>query len=75
MDVLTPKDFRSILPAEPYLEDFPAAIGEMTLAQVVRVLKYVSTKAEIVGLGIAEHMPWDAMNLRKALSEISIFND
>ncbi len=75
LDVLTPKDFRSILPAEPYLEDFDAAIGEMTLAQVVRVLKDVSTKAEIVGLGIAEHMPWDAINLRKSLSEISIFND
>ncbi|GIN72933.1 arginase [Bacillus sp. J14TS2] len=75
LDVLTPKNFRSILPAEPYLEDFPAAIGEMTLPQIVRVLNDVSTKAEIVGLGIAEHIPWDAINLRKALSEISIFND
>ncbi|UPO89971.1 arginase family protein [Niallia sp. Man26] len=75
LDVLSPTDFRSILPAEPYLENFEPAIGEMTLAQVVRILKDVSTKAEIVGLGIAEHLPWDAINLRKALSEISIFND
>ncbi|MGG4411087.1 arginase family protein [Niallia taxi] len=75
LDVLSPKDFRSILPAEPYLEKFEPAIGEMTLTQVVRVLKDVSTKAEIVGLGIAEHLPWDAINLRKALSEISIFKD
>jgi arginase len=75
LDVLSPSDFRSILPAEPYLESFDlAAVGEMTLKQVVRVLKDISKKAEIVGLGIAEHMPWDAINLRKALSEISIFN-
>lgn len=75
LDVLTPREFRSILPAEPYLEDFPAAVGEMTLRQVVRILKDVSKKADIVGLGIAEHIPWDAINLRKALTEISIFND
>lgn len=27
----------------------------------------------IVGLSITEHLPWDAFNLRKMLSEISIF--
>lgn len=32
LDVLNPKYFRSILPAKPYLEDFPAAIGNLTLA-------------------------------------------
>ncbi|GGP08482.1 arginase family protein [Oceanobacillus neutriphilus] len=77
LDVLSPKDFRSIYPAEPYTkaEDFPAAVGEMKLVEVVRVLNDVSVKADIVGLGIAEHLPWDAINLRKALSEISIFNN
>lgn len=77
LDVLSPKDFRSIYPAEPYTnaEDFPAAVGEMKLAEVVRVLNDVSEQAEIVGLGIAEHLPWDAINLRKALSKISIFDD
>ncbi|MEK4303862.1 arginase family protein [Oceanobacillus sp. FSL K6-0251] len=77
LDVLSPKDFRSVYPAEPYTdaEDFPAAVGKMKLAEVVRVLNDVSGKAEIVGLGIAEHLPWDAINLRKALSEISIFDD
>jgi len=75
LDVLSPKDFRDILPAEPYLEEFEAAVGDMTLAQVVRVLKDVSNHSEIVGLGIAEYMPWDAINLRNALSEIAIFND
>ena len=45
----------------------------MKLSEVGRVLNDVSQKAEIVGLTIAEHMPWDALNLRKTLSNIPIF--
>lgn len=76
LDVLSPKDFRSILTAEPSLDlaDFPAAVGEMTLEQIVRIFKDLANEAELVGLGIAEHMPWDAINLRNALAEIDIFN-
>ena len=75
LDVLSPADYRSIYPAEPYTDtdDFPAAVGRLTLAEVGRILNDVSERAEIVGLCIAEHLPWDAINLRKALSEISIF--
>lgn len=75
LDVLSPNDFRSIYPAEPYLDGFGAAIGEMTLAQVVRLLNDVSGVSEIVGLTIAEHLPWDAIRLRNALSQISIFGN
>lgn len=76
LDVVSPEDFRAILPAKPYLskEDFGAAVGELTLQQVVRILNDVNTHAEIVGLCIAEHIPWDAMNLRKALGSIDIFH-
>ncbi len=75
LDVLSPVDFRSIYPAEPYTnpEEFPAAVGRMRLQEVKRVLKDASEVAEIVGLSITEHLPWDAFNLRKTLSEISIF--
>ncbi|GMA08668.1 arginase [Tetragenococcus halophilus subsp. flandriensis] len=75
LDVLSPRDFRSIYPGEPYLESFDeAAVGDLKLKEVVRILADVSTKADIVGLSITEHIPWDAINLRKALSNISIFN-
>lgn len=76
LDVISPEDFRGTFPAKPYLkkEDFGVAVGELTLLQVVRVLHDVNAHAEIVGLCIAEHMPWDAINLRKALSNIDIFN-
>ncbi len=75
LDVLTPNDFRSIYPAEPYLTHFDAAIGALTLEQIVRILTEVSAISEIVGLSITEHLPWDAMNLRKALSNLAIFQE
>lgn len=77
LDVLSPDDFRSILPAKPYQsrEAFGAAIGTLTLDQVVRILQDAGAHAELVGLCIAEHMPWDAMNLRRALGKLSIFQD
>lgn len=76
LDVLSPVDFRSIYPAEPYTKtkDFPAAIGRMKLCEVGRLLNDVTELTEIVGLSITEHLPWDAFNLRKTLSGISIFN-
>lgn len=73
LDVLSPEDYRSIYPAEPYLKSFGAAIGQLKLSEVVSLLNDVSLYAEIVGLSITEHLPWDAFNLRKALSQISIF--
>lgn len=75
LDVLSPEDFRCIYPAEPYLNpgSFTAAVGRMTLKDAGRLFQDISGVAEIVGLSIAEHLPWDAMNLRKMLSEISIF--
>lgn len=74
LDVLSPEDFRCIYPAEPYTDanEFPAAVGRMTLKGISRLLKDVSGEAEIVGLSITEHLPWDAINLRAALSSISI---
>lgn len=75
LDVLSPADYRSTYFAEPYLEEFGAAVGELTLNQIVRILNDTSEEAEIVGLSIAEHLPWDAINLRAALEKISIFDD
>lgn len=77
MDVLSLADFRSIYPAEPYTnaDEFPAAVGRMKLSETARLLKDVSSAAEIVGLSITEHLPWDAFNLRKTLHQIPIFQN
>lgn len=75
LDVLSPEDFRSIYPAEPYLKSFDAAVGEMTLEEITNLLLEVSKKAEIVGLTIAEHLPWDAFRLRNSLAILSLFKE
>jgi arginase len=75
LDVLSPEDFRSIYPAEPYLKSFDTAVGEMTLEEITNLLLEVSKKAEIVGLTIAEHLPWDAFRLRNSLTKLSLFKE
>lgn len=76
LDVLSPEDFRSIYPAEPYTQarDFPAAVGELTLKEVAAILTMVSTHSELVGLSITEHLPWDALRLRNALASLPLFS-
>ena len=73
LDVLDPKDFRSIYPAEPHLANFDAAIGKLNLSDITRIVQDVSHMVTIVGFTIAEYLPWDAMRLRETLSNIPIF--
>ncbi|WP_412989860.1 arginase family protein [Pediococcus siamensis] len=75
LDVLSPDDYRSILPAEPYLkrDQFGAAIGDLKLKEVIQLLLDLGQITDIVGLSIAEHMPWDAINLRSGLAKLPIF--
>lgn len=75
LDVLDPDDFKSILPAQPHLDrsQFGAAIGTMTLENVIKLLSDLGTDADLVGLTIAEHMPWDAIRLRQGLGKLPIF--
>lgn len=73
LDVLDPRWFRALLPCEPVKNPFDAVTGEMTLAGVARVIQDVSKQTDVVGLSIAEHLPWDAMNLRDFLASLPIF--
>lgn len=75
LDVLDPKAFRSTFFGEPQpevdpVEAFPA--GTMSFAVLARLLKDLDANATIVGLGITEHLPWDAINLRNLLSDVPI---
>lgn len=76
LDVLTPADYRSILPANPHadISQFGAAVGSMTLSEVGQFFEELTQASELVGLTIAEHMPWDAMNLHAMLRNLAIFN-
>lgn len=75
LDVLDATAFRSLLFANP---ETPAGTfdgvsqGKMTIEQVVRVLADVAAVADVVGIGIAEHLPWDALALKNMLAKLPL---
>jgi arginase len=78
LDVLDPKKFREQLFNNPagLAEQFKSSpTGQMDFDTVVALLKKCSEVIDIVGLTIAEHLPWDAENLRRALAQLPILSD
>jgi arginase len=75
LDVLDPTSFRSLLFANPDEEYHFSAAGSIQRDRLVQIIKEVSEATEVVGLGITEHMPWDAINLKKMLEAFPILND
>lgn len=74
LDVLDPQAFRSLLFAKPYESYLVSPSGTMQFSQLLHLLKELSEETEVVGLGITEHTPWDAINLKNLLAEIPILN-
>lgn len=73
LDVLDPAEFRSLYFAEPGRTDFPSEGGRMSLKELAETMTGIAQSSEIVGLTIAEHLPWDAANLKQLLGQFSIF--
>jgi arginase len=75
LDVLDPAQFRSLLFANPQT---PAgafdgiAQGSMSIEQVVRLINDVAKVADVVGLGITEHLPWDALAMKEMLKRLPL---
>lgn len=75
LDVLDPAHFSPLLFNRP---DVPAGTfdgtvqGRMRLEQVMRVLQDVGAHADMVGLAITEHLPWDMLRLKNSLAELPI---
>ena len=74
LDVLDPNEFRMIYFAEPLIENFGAVGGKMSLQQLSETMAGISKTSEIVGLTIAELLPWDVKNLKELLAKFDIFN-
>lgn len=75
LDALDATLFRSLSfskPGEPAPTDNDIQAGRMTLSQVVGLLSDVAKEVDVVGLGITEHTPWDAIALRDALAEMPL---
>lgn len=69
LDVLDPSAFYSQFPNDPGGVHRETAVGKLTFPQVTRLINDIASKANIVGFGIAEHMPWDAYNLKHMLEQ------
>ncbi len=75
LDVLDPALFRSVLFAKPGRgpHDFgDVAEGQLSIEDVLRLIHQATAKADAVGLTIAEHMPWDMLNLKNMLNALPL---
>jgi arginase len=75
VDVLDPTKFGPVLFNKP---DAPADAwadvprGRMSADHVVRLLQDVAAACDVVGLAIAEYMPWEAMTMHNMLRKLPI---
>lgn len=75
LDVLDPTYFRSVLFARPGRgeNDFGgAAEGKLTIADVLALVNTATAEINTVGVTIAEHLPWDAINLKTMLAKLPL---
>lgn len=78
LDVLDPTAFRSLLFANPNASEGAfdgIAQGKMTIEQVMRLLGDVAKVVDVVGLGVAEHLPWDALALKNMLANLPLLGN
>jgi arginase len=75
LDVLDPRNFRSVLFARPGRgeHDFgDVAEGKLDIPDVVKLVGQVSSQKPAVGMSIAEHLPWDALALQDMLAKLPL---
>lgn len=74
LDALDPTQFGALLFAKPDAGDEFEGIaqGQLSIQQVIELLKQVSDVADVIGLGITEHLPWDALALQKMLRQLPL---
>jgi arginase len=75
LDVLDAAQFRSLLFADPQapagaFDGIPQ--GSMSIDQVVRLINDVANVTDVVGLGITEHLPWDALAMKRMLTQLPL---
>lgn len=75
LDVLDPNLFRSLYFSEPGVTEYPSESGKMSLVELLHILKGLFKENDVVGLTIAEFLPWDTINLKNILSELDIFEN
>lgn len=77
LDALDPALFRALLFSKPNIPNGTfdgIAQGELTIEQVVHLLGDVAAIGDIVGFGITEHLPWDALALKNMLARLPLIS-
>ncbi|MGL9729683.1 arginase family protein [Enterococcus sp. DIV0756] len=73
LDVLDPNVFRMLYFSEPGVVEYSAEAGKMSLLEVKETMQAIAEQSEIVGLTIAELLPWDVENLKNLLYDFESF--
>ena len=78
LDVIDPAELRSLYFTRPNAA--PGAFagipqGRMTIPQVIRLLNDVAEQVEVVGRGISEHLPWDAIAIKAMLRALPLIGE
>ena len=73
LDVLDPNVFRMLYFSEPGVVEYSAEAGKMSLLEVKETMQAIAEQSEIVGLTIAELLPWDVENLKNLLYDFVSF--
>ena len=75
IDVLDAALFHSTYFANKELVGDGSGSGKMTMEKLTAVLKCITDHSDVVGLTIAEYLPFDEHRLHSMFSEIKIFTD
>lgn len=78
LDVLSIDNFASLYFKNPHVPENAfegIAQGKLNMQEVLKVIGQASELTEVVGLGIAEHMPWDTLNLKKMLEKLPLLGN
>ncbi|CCF58607.1 hypothetical protein KAFR_0F00125 [Kazachstania africana CBS 2517] len=76
LDVLNEAKFHSLLFSRPDAPDkYGYAQGELSMQNVIDLVNQVKEDCTIVGITVAEYLPWDAINLKAMLQKLPLIGD
>ena len=74
IDVLDPRGFHSTYFANPEMTGDGSGGGRMTMEELGRVFSLINAESNVVGLTVAEYLPWDELRLHQTLAKLDIFS-
>lgn len=74
LDVLDPNLFFDQFFNKPGVSDYGVSNGDLNPDKAISLLSTLENDTEVVGLTIAEYLPWSALKLRELMEKSQIFN-